>query len=198
MTSPPRPEGLRERKKAKTRWAIQEHALRLFVQQGYETTTVEQVAEAAEVSPSTFFRYFPTKEDVVVRGEYDPLIIALFREISPDTPLIDTFRQAIRAAFGEFTPAEFERISIRARLIFSVSALRAKQLQIAVDTHAMICMEVASRTGRDADDFAVQTFAAAVIGVMAGAIIRWAGDPSEKLPELMDTALAQLSAGLPL
>ena len=48
----PRP-SLRERKKAKTRAAIQEHALRLFHEQGYEETTVEQIADAAEVSPST-------------------------------------------------------------------------------------------------------------------------------------------------
>jgi transcriptional regulator GlxA family with amidase domain len=53
--------GLRERKKTKTRAAIREHALRLFREQGYEATTVEQIAEAAEVSHSTFFRYFPTK-----------------------------------------------------------------------------------------------------------------------------------------
>lgn len=109
MSSPPRAEGLRERKKAKTRWTIQEHALRLFVQQGYEATTVEQVAEAAEVSPSTFFRYFPTKEDVVVQDAYGPLTIALFREVPPGTPLIGTLRQAVRTAFGGFTPPSSRR-----------------------------------------------------------------------------------------
>jgi AcrR family transcriptional regulator len=61
-SSPAEPTGLRERKKARTRAAIQRHALRLFQEQGYSATTVDQIAAAAEISPSTFFRYFPTKE----------------------------------------------------------------------------------------------------------------------------------------
>ena len=71
--------GLRERKKAKTKSAIQSHAIRLFREQGFAATTVEQVAEAAEVSPSTVFRYFATKEDLVVNDDYDPIIFARSR-----------------------------------------------------------------------------------------------------------------------
>ncbi|HUJ75276.1 MAG TPA: TetR family transcriptional regulator, partial [bacterium] len=75
----PAPTGLRERKKAKTRAVIQQHALRLMKEQGYQATTVEQIAEAAEVSPSTFFRYFPTKEDVVLYDVLDPVLMREFR-----------------------------------------------------------------------------------------------------------------------
>ena len=70
---------LRERKKAQTRAAIQTHALRLFREQGYDATTIEQIIEAADVSETTFFRYFPTKEDVVLQDDFDPLIVGLTR-----------------------------------------------------------------------------------------------------------------------
>src|ERR1700689_5570392 len=83
MTETPAPAnggsgGLRERKKARTRASLREHALRLFREQGYQATTVEQIAAAAEVSPSTFFRYFPTKEDVVLQDDMDTRMIQAF------------------------------------------------------------------------------------------------------------------------
>ena len=78
---------LRERKKAKSRAVIQQQAMRLFTEKGYEATTAEQISEAAEVSPSTFFRYFPTKEDVVLYDSLDPILLEAIRtqpaELSP-------------------------------------------------------------------------------------------------------------------
>jgi AcrR family transcriptional regulator len=73
-------EGLRERKKVKTRLAIEDAALALFEKQGYEATTVEEIAAAAEVSTTTFFRYFPTKADVVL-SEHGQQLPALHRSI---------------------------------------------------------------------------------------------------------------------
>ena len=64
----------RQRKKAATRDRIRACALRLFREQGYDATTVEQIAAAAGVSHMTFFRYFPAKEDVALSDSYDPLI----------------------------------------------------------------------------------------------------------------------------
>src|SRR6266852_6004588 len=121
----PRP-GLRERKKARTRAAIREHALRLFREQGYAATTVDQIAEAAEVSPSTFFRYFPTKEDVVLYDDIDPLLIAAFEAQPTDLTPIQALRGAMRAVFTSVSAEEMARQWERGRLILSVPELRMR------------------------------------------------------------------------
>ncbi len=71
--------GLRERKKAQTRQRIQEQALRLFLDKGYDATTVQEVAAAAEVSHMTLFRHFRSKEALVESDDYDPMIAKLIR-----------------------------------------------------------------------------------------------------------------------
>src|SRR5450432_3257165 len=101
-----RPAGLRERKKARTRAAIRQHALRLFREQGYAATTVDQIAAAAEVSPSTFFRYFPTKEDVVLQDDFDVLALAAFESLPGDLSPIAAFRAASAAAFAALSADE--------------------------------------------------------------------------------------------
>src|SRR5215470_7669638 len=101
--------GLRERKKAKTRAAIQRHALQLFREQGYEATTVEQIAEAAEVSPSTFFRYFRTKEDVALYDDLDPLFIAAFEAQPAELSPVQAMRRAWRQVFTSVPTVETEQ-----------------------------------------------------------------------------------------
>src|SRR3984957_14510442 len=109
-------ESLRERKKARTRASLREHALRLFREQGYQATTVEQIAAAAEVSPSTFFRYFPTKEDVVLQDDMDLRLVESLARQPPDRSPIAAVRAALREAWGSFTPAEWEEIREGERL----------------------------------------------------------------------------------
>jgi AcrR family transcriptional regulator len=192
MSSP----GLRERKKQKTRWAIQEHALRLFARQGYEATTVEQIAAAAEVSPSTFFRYFPTKEDVVLADDYDPLLIAAFEAVPPEVPPAAALRQAMRAAFGEIDAAERARVLERTKLSLSVPALRARTLENMAATINMLAEPVARRLGRDPSDFGVRTLVGAWLGALIVAVFEWvASDGAKDLGDLADQALAHLASG---
>jgi AcrR family transcriptional regulator len=195
MSSP----GLRERKKQKTRWAIQEHALRLFAEQGYDATTVDQIAAAAEISSSTFFRYFKTKEDVVIEDQYDPILADAFAAQPADRPPLAALRQAVRQAFRGIDQVEQKKIFERTKLSLSVPALRARTLENFTSTVDLIGAAVAARTGRAAGDAEVRVFAGAVVGALIAAIQLWVDTDGERpLLELIDGALAHLEAGLPV
>jgi AcrR family transcriptional regulator len=191
------PVGLRERKKARTKAAIQEHALRLFQEQGYDATTVEQIAEAAEISPSTFFRYFPTKEDVVVWDDYDPMLIEAVRAQPAGLSPIQAIRGGLREAFSRIPPTEAARIRERSELSLAVPELRAASMVNLTTTMRLLAELVAERTGREPDDFAVRTFTGAVFGVWLSVLFAWADDPDMDLATSMDQSLAHLEAGLP-
>jgi AcrR family transcriptional regulator len=197
----PRP-GLRERKKARTRAAIREHALRLFREQGYDATTVDQIAEAADVSPSTFFRYFPTKEDVVLQDDVDVLTLGALEAQPSDLPPIAAFRAAAKDAFGSLDDEELARLQESTELILTVPELRARAMDEFARTITEIARVVASRSGRDPDDFAVRNIAGAVVGVIMAATMPWAEWSedlrSKDLLGRIDAALTHLEAGLPL
>jgi AcrR family transcriptional regulator len=196
MTTSP---GLRERKKAKTRRTIQDHALRLFAEQGYDATTVDQIAEAAEISPSTFFRYFATKEDLVIEDEYDPMVVELFLAQPPSLGPVAAMRQAMRTAFNQIYSTEQGQLLQRTKLQLEVPAIRAKALNNQFNMANAVTHAAAARYRRDVDDYAVQVFAAACVGALIPAITRWAAsDGKEPLPELVDSALALLESGLDL
>jgi AcrR family transcriptional regulator len=162
MTSGP---GLRERKKAKTRAAIREAAMTLFEQQGYSSTTIEQIAEAAEVSPSTFFRYFPTKEDVVVTDDWDPLIADVIRSQPPETSAVDALLAGIRTVVQTATPADVSAERRRQRLFQEVPELRVRYTQQLTDAIEMFAGVLAERAGLDAPTLTQRAVAGALIGV---------------------------------
>jgi AcrR family transcriptional regulator len=185
--------GLRERKKQKTRWAIQQHALRLFVEQGYDATTVEQIAEAAEISQSTFFRYFKTKEDVVKDDRYDALIVAAIEAAPADLGPLGTMRHALRAMLGDLRPGENEQILTRMRLVLSVPALRARTMTGLLDATNAFAPPLARRLGREPDDFGVRAFVAGCITAAAVAVFAWyEADGKADLGALTDRAMAAL------
>lgn len=157
--------GLRERKKAKTRAAIRDAALRLFTEQGYGATTVEQIAEAAEVSPSTFFRYFPTKEDVVLTDDYDPLVVAAIRAQPAETPVIEAVLVGIRQVFERLTEDEWVSERRRQRLFQDVPELRARQLQQTVAAVDQLADVIAERLGVPAGADVARALAGALVGV---------------------------------
>lgn len=192
------PLGLRERKKEKTRVAIQQHALRLFREQGYDATTVEQIADAAEISPRTFFRYFPTKEDVVLYDFLDPLFIEAFKAQPADLSPIQAFRNAFREVIMSLPPEQLALAKDRGVLIIGIPEVRARMLDEFTRTTRLFDEVVAQRVGRSVDDLAVRIFVGAVMGVVASAILAAAESPEADYAQYFDAGLALLEAGLPL
>jgi AcrR family transcriptional regulator len=190
--------GLRERKKAKTRAAIRREAMRLFRERGYDETTVEEIAEAAEVSPSTFFRYYPTKEDVVLQDEFDEPLIEAFRAQPPELTPLRAMRVALRQVFGSLTAEQRAEEDERLRLSREVPELRAARLDELNRTMWLFAAIVSERVGRSADDPAVLAFAGAVIGVAVSAMLCAGPNPVAKTYKQFDDALGFLEAGLPL
>ncbi|MFF1379544.1 TetR/AcrR family transcriptional regulator [Streptomyces sp. NPDC058308] len=188
--------GLRERKKLKTRIAIRAATYRLIEEQGYESTTVEQIAEAAEVSPSTVFRYFPTKEDIVLTDEYDPFLESALRERPADEPIVESLRHVLRRAVTLGFAEEPEVSRLRTKLMTEVPAVRSRMLESMSVTGAVLCRVIAERTGREAGDLEVRTFSMGLIAALAETAAYWAEhDHRDDLPTLVDRTLDSLVSG---
>jgi len=192
---------LRERKKARTRASIREHALRLFREQGYGDTTVEQIAAAAEVSPSTFFRYFPTKEDVVLRDDFDDRMFEAFERQPPSLTPIAALRAAIREGIATLTPDEWDEFREMSAFGLSVPEVRARMLDELTRTIDVMANALAKRTGLSADDLAVRATVGAVIGVIM-AVMRpetlAEGNVGVDTFDRIDQALSLIESSLPL
>jgi AcrR family transcriptional regulator len=190
--------GLRERKKLKTKAAIRKEAMRLFLDKGFDATTIEEIAAGVEISPSTFFNYFPNKEDVVFEDELDPLILAAFDAQPEGTNPIRAIRNAMLTVFRALTPEQDRVMRERMALMTSTPSLRSAMLSQFADMVNQIAALVASRAGGSPSDFAIRNFAGALLGVMMSALLTATQDPKADLIEVADQALQHLEAGLPL
>ncbi|WNO72636.1 TetR/AcrR family transcriptional regulator [Streptomyces sp. AM8-1-1] len=198
VAAPPRP-GLRERKKLRTRTAIRRATFRLIAAHGYEATTVEQIAEAADVSPSTVFRYFATKEDIVLADEYDRAVETLLRARPAAEPPLESLRAALTEAFAAMLAEEPEEMRQRSRLIVEVPALRARMTGTMAETALLLARAIAGRAGREPDDLDVRVFTAAVMGALREALIHWAErGQQDDLVALVHRTLDTLQGGLRL
>ncbi|HEX5090154.1 MAG TPA: TetR family transcriptional regulator [Nocardioides sp.] len=157
--------GLRERKKARTRATIQREALKLFQRNGYAATSVEAIAAAAEVSPSTFFRYFPTKEDVVLSDFVDETTIERFVEAPPELSLTEALTYAVRTGIASLPEEDFELEHLRNRLIREVPELRRGLLAEMMRPMELLADGIGRRLGREVDDD-VRMYAGAAIGAL--------------------------------
>ncbi len=185
--------GLREKKKAKTRAVIQANAIRLFREQGYHATTIEQIAEASEVSPSTMFRYFPTKEALVIEDEFDPLLIEVYGRQPPELSPIQAFLRTVQEGSSQISTEARRAIRERTELIYSVPELRAANLSQMSETLDLIAGLIAERTGGDRGDLSVLVLAGSIVGAVLGAHAYCALHPEADYVDTIQDALEQLA-----
>ena len=183
------------RRRATSLAELEHVAFELFEANGFEQTTVEDIATAAGIGRRTFFRYFPSKNDVpwgVFEVELERMR-ALLRACPRDVRLMD----AIRVALVDFNQVEPDRISLHRRrmeLILRVPALLAHSTLRFAAWRAVIAEFVAERTGQWPDALAPQAIAHAVLGVAIAAYEQWLDDENAELGTLLDLAMRHLAA----
>jgi AcrR family transcriptional regulator len=190
--------GLRERKKARTREAIIDAAVDLFERTGYDDTTVQQIAVAAEVSERTFFRYFDSKLDVVLAlKEEDENIEALVATRPADESPLEATRQVVRARMAEAFAGD-DLIVRQFRVVMGTPSLRSFAMEHFNEHRDGLAAAFAQRLGVDERDLAPQIIATAVGGALWTVIDRWVeeGAQTERLVPLVDEAFRLLERGL--
>ena len=185
----------RTRKKAATKHAIQEHALRLFAEKGYDATTVDEIAAAAGVSHMTFFRYFPRKEEVVEYDEYDPLLEDLIAARPPEEPPLTALHNAIRAGLRAILATDRDALLQRTRLVLSNPTLRSRNVLAQDETRDLFARALARRRGLAAPDLTATVQASAALGAVGVAMTTWAEGDNDDPIALIDAAFAALQAG---
>jgi AcrR family transcriptional regulator len=181
----------RQRKKAATSDRIRASALRLFREQGYDATTVEQIAAAAGVSHMTFFRYFPTKEDVALSDSYDPLIASFIAQTPATWPLIQRIRAVLVQGLRQVYDTDRDTLLAQVKLIVSTPALRERQWAGQLATQQAI-LQALQADQHDPDphvSFQARVTVAACLAAASTAVLTWVeNDGTPELPDLIEEA----------
>ncbi len=175
----PAPVSRRERRKRQTRRALQAAAVRLFAERGFEATTIGDITDAVDVGRRTFFRYFATKEDVLL--PHNPDVLDRLREALAarpgDEPIEASLRAVIEAILGaeEYAPEEKrELILLRAELMATTPSLVARSLELQAAWEGVIAEAIAKRRGVDAaTDVPSRLLAAGVVAALRVALEVW-------------------------
>jgi AcrR family transcriptional regulator len=182
---------------------IQTEALRLFSEKGYAETTVEDIADASAISPRTFFRYFPTKEDVVLWDEYDPQVGELLAARPDEESVAESFRAIMRETLGGLLRRDPDQLLTRVRLLSSVPELRARFLEAQASGLSSTAYEDAeiadalARRNRQPDDLQLRATAGAFSAAITIAIDEWQRDGGKSnLLDIFDETVDALATGI--
>lgn len=166
------------RRPSTTRASIVAVALRLFARQGYEATSVDEIAEAAHISRRTLFRYFPGKA-AIAWGEFDVQMDGMRRqlaEIPGSTPLRDALADSL-VAFNTFPDSETQVHRLRMGLLLGVDELQAHSTLMYADWRRAVAEFVAARRGETVHDLIPAATAHAALGIALSAYRRWVDEP---------------------
>jgi AcrR family transcriptional regulator len=195
--------GVRERRRARTREDIEAAALGLFLERGYDATTTEEIAEAALISPRTFFRYFASKEDVLLARGRDEMTLAArsLAERPPEEPLMDSLRELLRI-FARLHSTDRERQLCRIQLVTTTPHLAAAFLEMLHGMEQVLRDFVAVRLGLETSDRRPRLVAAAFGTAFRVAAETWhdsdgAEDMTLLVRENVETLVAPLLDGAP-
>ena len=184
----------RQRKKTATRDRIRASALGLFREQGYDTTTVEQIAAAAGVSHMTFFRYFPAKEDVVLSDDYDPLIASAIAQTPATWPVIRRIRTVLAEGLRLIYDTDRDTLFDQVKLIVDTPALRDRLWADQIATQQLILQALSSGQDEQRPSFQTRVTVAACLAAASTAILTWVeSDGTPELPDLVAQAFDTLA-----
>lgn len=192
------PAGLRARKKVDTARRIETAALDLFERDGFDRTTVEAIAAAADISPRTFFHYFATKEDVVL-ADYSERLERVTRNLEsqpPRTPPWKALAAAFAASASDYE-AEQDAIVRRFRIMFAAPTVFARSLQLQAGWEDAVAAVLAERMGSADGALEPRLLAATALAAMRSAMRHWlATGATASLPDLVATCFGRLGRGL--
>ncbi|GAB1819978.1 acyl-CoA-like ligand-binding transcription factor [Herbidospora sp. RD11066] len=188
--------GLRERKKAETRQAVHQAALRLTVEQGFDAVTVEAIADAANISRRTFSNYFAAKEDAVLYGEEQRIqdLVERIRRRPRGERAWPALCGAAADLYEEQGAGADREWAMRTRLARRHPALLARQLGNQVMLEQELAVEIAAREGLSADAMRPRILATAFLAALRAATMLWLDErESRPLGEVLDASLKEMS-----
>ena len=176
-----------------TRLQLEQVALTLFTERGFEATTVGEIALTAGIGRRTFFRYFSSKNDAVW-GEFEQGLADLrahLAAVPPKQPLLDALREAV-LGFNRFGPHELSWHRERMTLILSVPALQAHSTLRYAAWREVVADFASQRVGKPADSLLPQLIAHSCLGAAMTAYEQWLACPGSDLEQLLDQTLRAL------
>lgn len=190
---------LRERKKQRTREALIDAALDLFERKGFEATTVEDIAAAADVSPRTFFRYFESKLDLIMARSGDTRHASLGTLIAA-RPEGEGLLEAVRSAVVDDLETQLRDSSVvrEFQVMMTTPTLRNLAREHFYEEEAEMVTAVAERLGVDAGDLTAHIATGVIASALWTTVTRWVADGAdvERLRPMLDEAFAVLAEGI--